>query len=429
MKPTKPTKPLTDATCRAIKSPGAGSEDTPDIRSPGLFLRVTAAGARSWTFRFTDPVSGQRARMALGRYPDLSLAGAREAADGKRELIAAGKNPIEVKRQERAEAPSRTFQALSERYITEHARRFKKSADADERNLRLHILPAWGKRTYASITRADIIALVEGLIVAGKPILANRVQALVSKIFSFAVDAALLDAHPAARLRKRGVEHARKRVLSSDAEIRLFWSRIMAPPVAPAIGLALRLALLTGLRAGEVAGIHRNEILALDDADNAAFLIGGERTKNGRAHLVPLSPMARELVADARALSESADHLFPSRTKAGEAINPHALANAMSRFADVLPADDDTATWKAEPPTPHDLRRTFATRMSALGVAKEDRDALLNHARNDVGSRHYDQHDRAREKRAALNRWAVALTAIINSDGRGAEIVPLRRLP
>jgi integrase len=99
----------------------------------------------------------------------------------------------------------------------------------------------------------------------------------------------------------------------------------------------------------------------------------------------------------------------------------------MARFADDLPGTE--RTWKAEPPTPHDLRRTFATRLSMLGVAKEDRDALLNHARADVGSRHYDQYERAREKRAALNRWAVALAAIINSDGRGAEIVPLRRLP
>jgi hypothetical protein len=66
--------------------------------------------------------------------------------------------------------------------------------------------------------------------------------------------------------------------------------------------------------------------------------------------------------------------------------------------------------------------------MSALGVAKEDRDALMNHARSDVGSRHYDQYERAREKRAALNLWAAALGRIVDG-GRGAAVVPLRRQP
>jgi integrase len=158
--------------------------------------------------------------------------------------------------------------------------------------------------------------------------------------------------------------------------------------------------------------------------------ITGKRTPPSTSigGLLPLSAMARQVVLDARALSESA-YLFPSRTTVGEAMDPHTLARAIARFADDLPNSDDegVATWKAEAPTPHDLRRTFATRLSALGVAKEDRDALLNHARGDVGSRHYDQYERQREKRIALNRWAVALAATI--DGRGPEIVQLRRLP
>jgi integrase len=420
----KPTKPLTDASCRAIKPPASGSIDVPDLRSPGLFLRITSAGARSWSLRFTCPNTGQRARMTLGRYPDLPLAGAREKADDLRGLVAHGKNPIEVKRQDRADASSKTFAALAERYLTEHARRFKKSADADARNLRLHVLPKWERRTYALISRADVIELIESLIADDKPVLANRVQALVSKIFSFAVDAALLDANPAARLKKRAKETAMTRVLD-DSEIRLFWSKIMSPPVSPATGLALRLALLTGLRAGEVAGIHRSEIIALDDADNAAILIGGERTKNGRAHFVPLSPMAQQVVFDA--LSEG-DYLFPSRTNDGEAMDAHTLARAMSRFADDLDTTDEgVATWKAEPPTPHDLRRTVGTRLSALGVPKEDRMACLNHTDTGIHAKHYDTYERAKEKRAALNRWAVALAAIINGDA-GAEIVPLRRL-
>jgi integrase len=74
-------------------------------------------------------------------------------------------------------------------------------------------------------------------------------------------------------------------------------------------------------------------------------------------------------------------------------------------------------TWKADPPTPHDLRRTFATRLAELGVAKEDRDACLNHTPTDVGSKHYDLYERAKEKRAAMNLWAQTLSDIISPGG------------
>jgi hypothetical protein len=98
--------------------------------------------------------------------------------------------------------------------MTQHARRRKKpkSVEEDERNLRLHILPKWGQRPFDSIARRDVIALAEGLVTARKPVQANRVQALVSSIYSFAIDADLMTANPVSRLRKRGVETQRTRV-------------------------------------------------------------------------------------------------------------------------------------------------------------------------------------------------------------------------
>lgn len=420
------SKPLTDARIRSLTPPAAGQIDVSDVRSPGLFLRVTTE-AKVWSYRFTDPVTGKRLRMTLPPYPDLSLADARDRADELRRLVARGVNPIEAKRQERTEAPKRTFKALADRYLAEHARRFKKSADTDERNLRLHIMPQWRKRAYAGITRSDVIELAEGLIAGGRPIMANRVQSLVSKIFGFAVDADLLDANPAARLKKRSKETPLTRVLD-DAEIRLFWLLIGNPP-ARATGIALKLALLTGLRAGEVAGIHKGEVLHLEDPEKAALLIASERVKNKRAHLVPLSPLARQLVLEARALAgQDRQWLFPARSARGDKpTDRHTLSKALLRFAKDIPADLEGAeTWKRSPPTVHDLRRTLATRLSALGTPQEDLAAVLNHIRGDVTSRHYDQYMRQAEKRRALSLWAVALTAILEDDKAG-NVVALRR--
>jgi integrase len=406
-------KPLTDFSIKALKAPTSGRLELADLRCAGLSYRITAAGVRSWTFRFRDPQSGKDARFTVGRYPDISLGEARKAADDLRAKVAKGINPIAAKRQDRRDAASRTFEALSERYLDEHARRFKKSADADERNLRLHILPKWAKRRFDHIRRADVIELAEGLVKAGSPVQANRVQALISMIFSFAVDAGLMEGNPCARLRKRGAENRDTRVLSDD-EIRCFWQQVVLPPVTRRVGLALRLALLTGCRSGEVAGLARSELSDLDAPEKAAWVAPAARTKNGRTHFVPLSNLARETVLLALTLnSEDEKYLFPSPVDRGGPVTGHALTVAMRRISDKI--DGRAAkTWNHDPPSPHDLRRTVATRLASLGVPEEDVAAILNHVRTSVTGRHYDQYQRAAEKRRALDKWSETIMDLLN---------------
>jgi integrase len=416
-------KALTDAFVKSVKTPANGRVEFADVRCVGLSFRVTPAGVRSWSFRFRDPRSGQSSRISLGPYPAVPLSAARELAEAQRRLLAEGKNPVEVRRQERVEAPQKTFEALATRYLAEHAERHKRprSAAEDRRNLELHVLPRWRNRRYEDLRRSDLIQLVEDLVKDDKATTANRVHALCSKIGSFAVDADLLIGNPFAGVKKRGQERIGRRILPDD-EIALFWRKIVLPPVSRRVGLALRFALLTGVRAGEVVGITRAELEHIDDPERAAWTIPSDRAKNGRAHFVPLSSLARETLVSAMELVDEEERaLFPSRWKGGTPITAHALAVAMRRFADQLkPSSPAAKSWRAEPPSPHDLRRTFATRLSSLGISKEDRDALLNHIRSDVGSKHYDLYERAREKRAALNQWADALHTIINPSSADA---------
>ena len=408
-------KSLTDSAIRALKAPASGRLELADLRCAGLSYRITAAGVRSWTFRFRDPQSGKDARFTVGHYPDISLGEARKAADGLRAKVAKGINPIAAKRQDRREAASRTFEALSERYLEEHARRFKKSADADERNLRLHVLPRWAKRRFDHIRRADVIELVEGLVKAGAPVQANRVQALISMIFSFAVDAGLMEGNPCTRLRKRGLETRGTRVLSDD-EIRQFWQQAVLPPVTRKVGLALRLALLTGCRSGEVAGLARSELSDLDAPEKAAWVVPAARTKNGRAHYVPLSNIAREAILSAlKLISNNEEYLFPSPVDHGGPVTGHALTVAMRRMSDKM-VGKAAKSWNDDPPSPHDLRRTVATRLASLGVPEEDVAAILNHVRTSVTGRHYDQYQRAAEKKRALKLWDSQLRSILLED-------------
>jgi integrase len=253
---------------------------------------------KSWCFRFRDPRSGKDARLTLGRYPDVSLSQARARASDLRREVAGGTNPVEKKYREREETHTQSFAALADRYIQEHARRFKRSAAADERNLRLHVLPLWSNRRFDEIQRRDVIALCEGMVAAGTATNANRVQALISSIFSFAVDADLIGANPCSRLRKRGVENIGRRVLS-EGELRLFWHGIVQKPVSRPVGLALRIALLTAARVSEIAQAERREFENMDNPERASWLLPAERSKNGRAHFVPLPKLAHEAVLEA----------------------------------------------------------------------------------------------------------------------------------
>jgi integrase len=414
---------LTDALCRT-KPPNGGRLEIADLRQTGLVLRVTSNGARSFAFRFRHPHSRKTLRATIGTYPATSLEDARKRARAMAAQVEAGTNPIEAKRTEREKAPARTFQALADRYLKEHAERHKRprSAEEDRRNLAVHILPTWGKRDFRLIRRADVIELIESIVSTGKHTAANRVHSLISKLFSFAIDAELLDANPAARLKKRGAENVGRRVLD-DGEIRAFWSGIVFKPVSRPVGLALRLALLTGARANETASACKTEFQSLDKPTEAAWVIPGERAKNKRDHLLPLSPLALETVKIAIELTSDDDKfLFPTRLSRGGPIDRHSLTTAMTRLGESLkglPAK----SWQQEPPTPHDLRRTINTRLARMGIHKEIRDRVLNHITSlrDPESKHYNLYEFEKEKRDALSRWAAEIEAII----RPAEVIAL----
>ena len=417
-------RPLTDAFARSVRPPASGRLEISDMRCVGLVLRITPRGVKSWAFRFRDKATGHPGRVTIGQYPDIGLTRARTTADAMRRDVANGINPAERKQQDRATAGAKSFGALAKRYLAEYAQRKKRSHQADQRNLCKHVLPRWRKRPYASIKRGDVIELVEGLVTAGMPTLANRVHSLVSTVFTFALDAGLVEFNPCHRLRKRGVENVGRRVLS-DAEIRLFWNGIVEP--TRRIGLGLRLALLTGARVGEIAGLDTAELEHLADASRAAWIIPGTRTKNKKDHLVPLCPLARETVLEILSQSgtKPGGYLFPtySRRRTGP-MRGDSLAEAMGGFRRRLDGDDDAIkTWRAEPPSPHDLRRTVGTRLAELRIPKEIRDRVLNHIPADVGSRHYNLHDFADEKREALARWEAALAAILH--GPSATVVPI----
>jgi integrase len=190
----------------------------------------------------------------------------------------------------------------------------------------------------------------------------------------------------------------------------------------------LKIALLTAARAGEAAGMREEEIVDIDSS-RARWEIPAHRSKNRHAHVIPLSALAAKLIAEAITMAtRNSPFAFASPTVKGAPITAHALAVAMQRMGRRITAEmPNFPSWLAEPPSPHDLRRTVATRLASLGVPSEDVAACLNHVRRDVTGRHYDMYARLVEKRRALDLWAQTIERTISGNSHDENVLPIMR--
>lgn len=421
-----PSVQLTDAFLRTL-APVEKLTEYWDKRVSGLCLRVTPGGSRTWNFRYRPKNSTSFKRMGLGHYPEVGLAQARERAERKRVEVSDGADPQGAIRAERkAQAAALTFGELADEYIRRYAQRHKASWKQDDLLLSAHVRPAWGGRPAKGISRADAAALLDE-IAARAPTSANRVQSILSKLYNWAIESGFAEVNPVAVMKKRGAESARERVLS-PSEIRVLWRAIGEGGLGEAIADALRFVLLTGQRPGEVAGIEIPELRDIEIGARACVEVPAARMKAKKPHVVPLAPMARAIVRERlERRCEGQGHVFASHFAAKGSISRHSLSQAMRRIIAALrPAEEDEveiiAGLRANPPTPHDFRRTVATSLAALGVPREDRLAVLAHRPDDVHGLHYDKYDRFAEKRRALELWEDRLSEIIEDRPAGNVI-------
>lgn len=379
---------LTDRGIRALEV-RVGGYEVADSKTPGLSLRVLPSGAKRWSFRFRD---GHRwGRIALGPFPALTLADARDmAADHLRAVHRDGVNPSEVKRRERE---VETVARLVGEYLEIHAKRRKRSWKADEAMLKKEVPRTWLNRPVVEVTRRDIRDLIEAK-AATAPIQANRLRALLHKMFAFAVQRDMVPHNPVTGTPRPGVEKQRDRVLTED-EVRVFWAATEAMD-AP-MRAFWRLRLVTAQRSVEVSTMR------WEDLDGDWWTIPADLAKNGLSHRVPLSRLAREIVDDIVPLGEYVCAGARGKRQQSEA-------------AALIPIEDFRG---------HDLRRTAASLMAGSGVPRLVIAKLLNHVERSVTAV-YDRHSYDQEKRQALDTWANRLEAILGR-GKGAEVVPIGR--
>jgi integrase len=399
---------LTDKRLQKAKPAEPGKRYTLwDAIVPGMGARVTDRGKVSFVVMKRLAGREKPTRITLGRYPALGLAQAREKARGALELVEKGKDPrAEVARQRFAERQEQatTFETVAKQFKALHLDKLR-SGDEVWRAIERELIPEWGNRALREITRQDVFQAINRLEDAGTPYARNRRLAAIRKLFNWCVDhRGLLDANPAARI-KALPETKRQRVLSDD-EIRSFWQATHTLPY-PA-GPFLRLLLILGQRREQVSGIRKSEI----DKDAKVWLIPPERTKNKLPHAVPLPDIA---LAEIEAMPKfKGDCLLTTR---GGKVS-------IGNFSDIKATLDVKFETEA-PYVLHDLRRTFRTRLSKIGVDGEIAERLIGHL--PVGVRMvYDVHTFADEKVAAMNKWALHLQEIITPPTKDDKVVAFR---
>jgi len=442
------TKALTAAAVRLAR-PSDERIEISDGACPGLNLIIQPSGAKSWALRFRRP-DGRPAKLTLGSVFDndtkaepntaptiggyLTLAAARRLVGELRHEIAQGRDPAAAhltdKRrrvQVAAEKAANNFAAAAVDYIEHYARpRIRRWRElAYLLGLRpddLSVIPKglvdrWGARPVTEIDGHDIHSIVDECRQRGAPGIPRRAEgptesraramfACLSRLFGRLLQQRRIEVNPCASVARPETAQARDRVLDRD-EIARFWAA--TDKVGEPFGAALKLLLITGARLNEVSGMTRTEL-----NDDGVWSIPGARTKNKRTHIVPLPPLARDIL---NRLPRIEGGLFVFTTTGRSPIS--GWSKIKERLDELM---SDPPHWRL-----HDLRRTAATGMAEIGILPHIIEAALNHisgAKASVAGV-YNRAAYAPEKKAALERWAAHIEGIVS--GRPGTVVPLRR--
>ncbi len=412
-------KRFTDQSIERLRTPSSGRLELGDEICPGLLLRVTERGVKSFSviYRVIGEggvsasgrlLAGKQHRLTLGRWPVVGLAEARERT---REILAAATEGRDIREERCAQNLLRTTNSVgsvAERFVRLHAKPNVKSWRNVQRILQLHVLPKWRDRPLREVRRSDVHELLDGLVAEGKVGTAREVRKHLSSLFNWAVDRELVSDNPVYGMTRADLKntHDAGRALE-DGELRAIWAATAA--IGYPFGEMYRLLILTGQRRTEWAGARRSEI----NSDKRWLEVPRSRYKGGRDHIVPLADAAWEIVEALPAWTGNDYYLISTRDGQVPVSGFSRAKTRLDRAAEIILREqlrDGSAELRHY--RVHDFRVTCETRLANLGFSQEVRDAVLGHAKPGL-QKTYNKHDYVEEKRAALAAYAEHLEGIV----------------
>ena len=411
-----------------------GSSEKRFLVDSGLYLRLRQRNeglAKHWQYRVQ--VDGARHWLTMGDYPALSLAHARAQLlqhDVEHQAAKKGEadHPAIAAREARKAAKALpTVTEVFDEWLADKRLGSSRKGGAPVRertitvlkdNFDLDIRARIGDVKISRLTRVALQDCIDGPRKRNAPGSAAQVYRTLRGLVSFAIKRDYI----AGLDPMRGIDNPRPYRpgpvnAASDAELVALFTTLESSAMWPATKLAIELMLLTGVRPGEARLASWDEI----DLEKATWTIPAERVKSGRMFIVHLAPAALALLDRARALrglNATSDHrrndfVFPGAT--GGHLEKMAVARALARITERL-ADSGGKKLR-----PHDLRRTFRTMLSRIGIAPHIAELCMNHQETQTMRRVYDGYDYRDEMKEA---WDKAGAHLASLRAGGALVLP-----
>ena len=380
----------------------------PDGKNEKLYLVCQPSGSMSWALRYRHPQTRKPRKFTLGTYPSISLEQARKLAKKKADEVSDGIDVSEARKAERIEAAD-TSKLVSEQvktYFRRHVRKNQrdKTATEVERLFTRDVLPVWGSKNIDQITKRDVVRLINGK-ADQAPIMANRLHSHVSHFAGWLVSQGVIESSFAEGTRKPSNEEKRDRVLN-DTEIVALWN--IACSAAYPFGDIIRLLMLTGARKSEISHLRWSEV----DIEGERLVFPAERMKGGEKHIIPLSSQAMGIIQTLPRFGRSGSQpVFTTNGKTSVSGFSRFKARIDSQIKEAL--DDAFEPWRL-----HDLRRTTATNLAALGIRLEVIAKVQAHKSNGATAvqQIYNRYSYEEEAKAALGAWGNKLSSLVNGD-------------
>jgi integrase len=399
------------------RAPPSGRMEIEDEVCPGLLLRVTPRGVKSFSVIYKVPgeggtnangrlIVGSQHRITLGSTPPLELKAAREQARKIIQTAIEGRDPRDDRRERNLIRHNNKFTAAQKRFIELEIKPNVKAWRTVDSVLRLHVGPHWGERPIQDIRRSEVHDLIDGLIANGQTAMAREVRKHLSRFFNWAVDREIIKDSPIHGL-KRGDLHKNEEAgrALTDPELRYVWRA--AGRLGYPFGPMYQMLILTGQRRNEWAAASRSEIRR----DKRLLEIPKARYKGGRDHIVPLSDQAWSIIETLPIWAGNDYFIFSTRNGSVPCSGFSKAKLRLDRVAlEAMQADDPEA--KLIPYRIHDFRVTCETRMATLGFNQDVRDAVVGHAK--VGlQKTYNKYNYLKEKTEAVTAYATHIMGLV----------------
>ncbi|MFN1834798.1 tyrosine-type recombinase/integrase [Balneola sp. MJW-20] len=391
-------KRLNDTYIKNFKNPEKRVEVYDEL-VPGLALRVTPTGHKSFVYRYR--YNNKVKRYTIGSYDKISLAKARDEAKEIAFKVSKGKDPLRERQVER-HTPKKelTFRELAQKFSKRHLPTLrKKTADEYQRHIDVELNPKLGDYFVKEITRKQLIDLLDAIAIdRNASTLSNRVRSTLSSIYSFGIDKAIVEVNPVFNIKRKKKSAPRDRVYSEE-EIRKLWAAFENQDEP--IQSIFKVLLLLGQRSGETKHMMWKDI----DFKKQIWTIPKEQTKAKRTHLVPLSDWVLDILENLNELFPDSEYVFPSPKVKGQSVEWIQKAKVRIR------KESGVKDFR-----PHDLRRTMASNLASMETDRTVLGKLLNHkglAGDDQVTAIYDRYDYMKSRRIVINKWSIILKQIL----------------